>query len=276
MLTNDDFDLLIAYDLIAKDADRAAMLGEQALDDADLLAQSAWDMPNARAGLQGAAAALKQSAYCASALTLVSLLAARDLDERIRLLEIALRAGEGALGARLADEAGKLGASPRGLAYLEARQHLASAISVRGERETGYAHWREVLRLDPSDPAKCSFDFADALIDGEKYDEANEILASVTDGGVQEGGGARGAYARALLAFATKAADADAKLDAAVKANGFAPAYLIGDRKPPKTTPMEVPPGGREEAGVIAVNAGAAWARVPGAIAWLRTAKTKR
>lgn len=271
MLTNEDFDLLIAYDLIAKDADRAAMLGEQALDDADLLAQSAWDMPNARAGLQGAASALKQSAYCASALTLVSLLAARDLDERIRLLEIALRAGEGALGARLADEAGKLGASPRGLAYLEARQHLASAISVRGEREAGYAHWREVLRLDPSDPAKCSFDFADALIDGEKYDEANEILAGVT-----EEGGARGAYARALLAFATKAADADAKLDAAVKANGFAPAYLIGDRKPPKTTPMEVPPGGREEAGVIAVNAGAAWARVPGAITWLRTAKTKR
>jgi len=50
MLTNEDFDLLIAYDLIAKGADRAAMLSEQALDDADLLAQSAWDMPNARAG----------------------------------------------------------------------------------------------------------------------------------------------------------------------------------------------------------------------------------
>ena len=60
MLTNEDFDLLFAYDLIAKDADRAAMLGAQALDDADLLAQSAWDMPNARAGLQGASAALKQ------------------------------------------------------------------------------------------------------------------------------------------------------------------------------------------------------------------------
>ncbi|MFM7345117.1 MAG: hypothetical protein ACKO1J_07100 [Tagaea sp.] len=270
MLTDSDFDLLTAYDLIPKGADRASMLSAQKLDDSDLLAQAAWEQTNARGGLQGAAAALAQSAYCASALTLVSLLAALDIDERIKLLEIAVRAGEGALGDRLASEAGKLGSSPRGLAYLEARQHLASAVSVKGEREAGFAHWREVLRLDPSDPAKCRFDFADALIDEGAFDEAREILASA------DMGPARGAYARALLAFAAKAADADAALAEALKANGFVPAYLVGDRKPPKTSPLEVPPGGREEAAVIAVNAARSWAKIDGALAWLRAAKGKR
>lgn len=270
MLTDADFDLLTAFDLIPKNADRGAMLSPQKLDDADLLAQAAWEQSNARGGLQGAAAALAQSAYCASALTLVSLLAARDLDERIRLLEIAVRAGEGALGDRLASETGKLGATPRGLAYLEARQHLASAVSVKGEREAGFAHWREVLRLDPSDPAKCRFDFADALIDEGKLDEAGAVLAEA------DTGQARGAYARALLAFAAKAPDADAKLDAAIKLNGYVPAYLIGDRKPPKTSPLEVPPGGREEAAVIAVNASHAWAKIDGALAWVKAAKGKR
>ncbi|MCM0019367.1 MAG: hypothetical protein NBV67_05185, partial [Tagaea sp.] len=144
MLTDADFDLLIAFDLVPKNADRAGMLAAQALDDADLLAGAAWEQSNARGGLQGAAAALAQSAYCASALTLVSLLAARDLDERIRLLEIATRAGAGALGDHLTAEAGRLGATPRGLAYLEARQHLASAVSVKGDRAAGFAHWREV------------------------------------------------------------------------------------------------------------------------------------
>ena len=270
MLTDADFDLLSAFDLIPKNADRGAMLSPQKLDDADLLAQAAWEQTNARGGLQGASAALAQSAYCASALTLVSLLAARDLDERIRLLEMAVRAGEGALGDRLTDEAGKLGATPRGLAYLEARQHLASAVSVKGDREAGFAHWREVLRLDPSDPAKCRFDFADALIDEGKLDEAGAVLAEA------DTGQARGAYARALLAFAAKAPDADAKLDAAIKLNGYVPAYLIGDRKPPKTSPLEVPPGGREEAAVIAVNAARAWAKIGGALAWVKAAKGKR
>ncbi|MFM8799437.1 MAG: hypothetical protein ACKOEE_02635 [Tagaea sp.] len=269
MLTDADFDLLTALDLIPKDADRAGMLAAQALDDADLLATAAWEQPHARGGLQGAAAALAKSAYCASALTLVSLLAARDLDERIRLLDVAVRAGAGALGPALDAEAGKLGASPRGLAYLEARQHLASAVGVKGEREASFAHWREVLRLDPADPAKCRFDFADALIDDGKLDEAAGVLAQA------ETGPARGEYARAFLAFAAKAPDADAKLDAALKANGFVPAYLVGDRKAPKTSPLEVPPGGREEAAVIAVNAARAWARMDGALAWLRAAKGK-
>jgi hypothetical protein len=270
MLTDSDFDLLTAFDLIPKGADRAAMLAPQKLDDADLLASAAWEQSNARAGLQGAAAALAQSAYCASALTLVSLLAARDLDERIKLLEIATRAGEAALGERFASEAGRLGATPRGLAYLDARQHLASAVSVKGGREAGFAHWREVLRLDPSDPAKCRFDFADALIDEDKLDDASAVLAEA------DPAPARGAYARALLAFAAKAPDADAKLGAALKANGFVPAYLVGDRKAPKTSPLEVPPGGREEAAVIAVNAARAWTRIDGALAWLRAAKAKR
>jgi hypothetical protein len=270
VLTDSDFDLLIAFDLVPKNADRAAMLSPQALDDADLLAGAAWEQSNARGGLLGAAAALAQSAYCASALTLVSLLAARDLDERIMLLEIGVRAGEGALGDRLASEAGKLGATPRGLAYLEARQHLASAVSVKGDRAAGFAQWREVLRLDPSDPTKCRFDFADALIDEGQLDEASAVLAEA------ETGPARGAYARALLAFAAKASDADAKLDAALAANGFVPAYLVGDRKPPKTSPLDVPPAGREEAAVIAVNASRAWAKIDGALAWLRAAKGKR
>ena len=248
-------------------ADFAAMHGEDRIAAAEAKAALAWSSDATRKGVELAQAALAESLYCASAFTMLSLFVARDLAERVRLLSLALRAGEVALGTRLESEAGKLGASPRGLAYLEARQHLASALAVSTDRDTAFGHWREVMRLDPTDPSRARFDFADALIDAGADGEASELLDRFP-----QDADARVSYSRALLAFRKhKAGDAaGAALDTALTANGYVPAYLLGDRKPPKMAPLTVEPGSRDEAVVIAVNGVRAWTTTPGALAWLK------
>lgn len=262
----DELDALRRYGLLAEGADLAAMAAEERIAAAEAKAAEAWEASGPRKAVELAQAALGESVYCATALTLLSLFVARDLPERVRLLKLAYAAGAAAMGGRLESEAGSLGQSPRGLAYLEARQHLASALSVSGERAGAFGHWREVLRLDPADPSRARFDFADALVDAGENAEAAELLKRFEDAD------ARAAYVKALLAFRAKGAgaEADAALDAALSANGFVPAYLVGDRKPPKTAPLTVEPGSREEAVVIGVNAAKAWSETQGAVAWLK------
>jgi tetratricopeptide (TPR) repeat protein len=260
-------EFLVELGLINAETDLAAMATEARVAAAEAKAAEAWEASNPRKGVELALAALGESLYCAPAYTMLSLFAARDLVERVRFLKLALQAGEAVLGERLAAETGSLGASPRGLAYLEARQHLASALAVSGEREAAFDHWREVMRLDPADPSRARFDFADALIDADANDEALALLdrfAADTD--------ARVAYARALLAFRKGGAGgaADASLAAALTANGYVPAYLVGDRKPPKAAPLSVEPGSRDEAVIVAVNSSRAWNATPGAVAWLK------
>ncbi len=258
---------LVELGLIGSDTDLAAMASEEKMAAAEAKAALAWDAPSPRKGIDLALAALGDSLYCASAFTMLSLFASRDISERLRFLYLAHRAGEAALDERLVAEAGKLGQSPRGLAYLEARQHLASALAVTGERDAAFGHWREVLRLDPADPSRARFDFADALIDAGADDEAVALLD-----GFAGDADARVAYSRALLAFRKSGAGAAAAaaLDKALTANGYVPAYLLGDRKPPKTAPLTVEPGSRDEAVVIAVNGARAWTTTPGAVAWLK------
>ncbi|MBI1244411.1 MAG: hypothetical protein GC202_05345 [Alphaproteobacteria bacterium] len=264
--TPEELDALRGYGLLAADADLVAMAGEDRLAAAEAKAAEAWEASSPRKGVELAQAALAESAYCPAALTLLSLFVARDLPERVRLLKLAFSAGTAALGARIDAEAGKLGESPRGLAYLEARQHYASALSVSGDRAAAFGHWREVMRLDPADPSRARLDFADALVDAGENAEAGALLARFADAD------ARAAYAKALIAFRANGAGAaaDAALDTALTANGFVPAYLVGDRKPPKTAPLSVEPGSRDEAIVVGVNAAKAWSATPGAVAWLK------
>ncbi len=230
--------------LVAADADLVAMADADRVSSAAAKAAEAWAADSPRKGVDLAQAALAESVYCPAALTLLSLFVARDLAERVRFLRVAVAAGSG-----------------DGLAGLEARQHLASALAVSGERDEAFALWRAVLAADPADPTRARFDFLDALVDAGHDDEARGLLAAWPDETE-----ARIAYARALLALRAGAAEADALLAAAIKANGFVPAYLVGDRKPPKSAPQAVEPGSRDEAIVIAVNSGRAWNATPGAV----------
>lgn len=251
--------------LLASDADLAAMADADRVASAEAKAAEAWVADSPRKGVALAQAALAESVYCPAALTLLSLFVARDLAERVRFLRLAVAAGEAVIGATKAADIADGDDRGRGLAYMEARQHLASALSVSGKREEAFGHWREVLEMDPDDPTRARFDFLDALVDDGRDGEVLDLLASWPDDTE-----ARIAYARALLAFRAGAPDADAALAAAIKSNGYVPAYLVGDRKPPKSAPPAVEPGSREEAIVIAVNAGRVWAATPGAVEWVR------
>jgi hypothetical protein len=222
----------------------------------------AWNAKSPREGAAQATAALAISAYCPSALTLLSLFLSRDLPTREAFLRIALKTHAIAQAADDSDA--------QRLAGLEAKQHLASVLSVKGERDAAFAQWREVLDADQSDPSECRHDFIDALLDDGHTTEAAAIADRFPDDT-----SARLAYARALIAFRVggAGAEADAARAAAVKANGFVPAYLVGDRKPPKAAPTSVDPASRDEAVVIAVNTARAWSTTPGALTWIKAAK---
>ncbi len=225
-------------------------------------AAQAWNAKSPREGAAQAAAALTISAYCPSALVLLSLFLSRDLPTREAFLRLALKTHAVAQAADDSDA--------QRLAGLEARQHLASVLSVKGERDAAFAQWREVLDADQSDPSECRHDFVDALLDGGLDVEAAAIADRFPDDA-----SARLAYARALIAFRASGAGvaADAARANAVKANGFVPAYLVGDRKPPKAAPTSIEPASRDEAIVIAVNTARAWTETPGALAWIKAAK---
>jgi hypothetical protein len=225
-------------------------------------AARAWEAKSPREGAAQAAAALAISAYCPSALVLLSLFLSRDLPTREAFLRLALKTHS---IAQAADD----GDAQR-LAGLEARQHLASVLSVKGERDAAFAQWRDVLDADQSDPSECRHDLVDALLDAGLDAEASAIADRFP-----EDTSARLAYARALIAFRVGGGgvEAEAERAEAVKANGFVPAYLVGDRKPPKAAPTSIDPASRDEAIVIAVNTARAWSKTPGALAWIKAAK---
>ncbi len=225
-------------------------------------AAKAWDAKTPREGAVQAQAALALSVYCPASLTLLSLFASRDLGERRKFLELAIKTIPAALAADDSDA--------QRVACLEARQHLASVLSVSGARDAAFAQWRSVLDADQADPTQCRYDFLDALLDANENAEA----AALADR-FPEDTSARLRWAEALLAFRDGGAGdaANAAFAAALKANGFVPAYLLGERKPPKSAPQGVEPASRDEAVVIAVNTARAWATTPGALDWVRARK---
>ncbi len=255
--TQADWGFLDEHGVAAKDdASPAAIVAAREA------AAQAWNAKSPREGAAQAAAALAISAYCPSALVLLSLFLSRDLPTREAFLRLALKTHAIAQAADDSDA--------QRLAGLEARQHLASVLSVKGERDAAFAQWREVLDADQSDPSECRHDFVDALLDGGHTTEAAAIADRFPDDA-----SARLAYARALIAFRASGAGgaADVARANAVKANGFVPAYLVGDRKPPKAAPTSIEPASRDEAIVIAVNTARAWTTTPGALAWIKAAK---
>ncbi|MCA3261028.1 MAG: hypothetical protein ING44_03735 [Telmatospirillum sp.] len=255
--TQADWGFLDEHGIAAKDdASQAAIVAAREA------AAAAWEAKSPREGAAQATAALAISAYCPSSLVLLSLFLSRDLATREAFLRLALKTHAIAQAADDSDA--------QRLAGLEAKQHLASVLSVKGERDAAFAQWREVLDADQADPSECRHDFIDALLDGGHTTEASAVADRFPDDT-----SARLAYARALIAFRVggAGAEADAARMAAVKANGFVPAYLVGDRKPPKAAPTSIEPASRDEAVVIAVNTVRAWTHTPGALAWIKAAK---
>jgi hypothetical protein len=121
-----------------------------------------------------------------------------------------------------------------------------------------------MLRLNPHDNQ------------GLRYDLARWLLLTNNDAGFTalmtqyDDGAADWLYTKALWLFRTKArAKAARALKAALAANAFVPAYLLGAKALPRTMPPYVGMGDANEAVAYVAAAMEEWNTTPGAIEWL-------
>ncbi len=212
-----------------------------------------------------ARAALAHSPDCADAYVL---LAEETSDPRQaqRLYAEGVQAGIRAIGpARFVADVGHFWGIVETRGYMRARQGLAEALWVLGEREEAIAHAREMLRLNPMDNQGMRYLLAQWLLAAGDDDALDRLLRDYPDEGT-----ATWAYTKALLAFRRHGAEAGATraLKAALTTNPYVPFYLFGLWELPEELPEYVGMGDESEAVSYVGDAITNWMETAGALDW--------
>jgi tetratricopeptide (TPR) repeat protein len=193
--------------------------------------------------------------------------ASADLGQARDLYVQGVAAGERALGPAVFDEgAGHFWSDVRTRPYMRARFGLARCLEDLGQRDEALAHYRELLRLNPSDNQGARYAFLNALLLTRRDDEAGTLLRQFSDEP-----SALWQYGRALWAF-RREGDCPAsrqRLRAAFRSNRHLPGYLAGDSEWTDAVPQSYAMGSREEAVICVDELGDAWKATPGALEWL-------
>lgn len=253
----------IMRELLAGEAGRPETGMDRAQDLVDQAYQT--DRPDKRAKL--ARRALEISPDCADAY-LVLAEQAETLEEALRLYGQAVAAGERAIGKQefqqyLGNFWGILETRP----YMRARLELARLLWETGDREKAVEHYREMLRLNPNDNQGIRYLLLSALMDLDRDDEAEQLVAQYDDDASAEW-----AYTRALLVFRKEGDSERARnlLSEAVEANQHVPEYLVGNRPLPTEPPAMIGMGDQDEAVSYVGQFLRAWRNTSGAIPWVR------
>lgn len=243
----------------------AATAAQQAQD----LVWEAWATRGRRERIRLAEQALELSPDCADAYALLASEKATTLAEAKALYEAAVRAGERTLGEEtFRDDVGHFWGLHKTRPYMRARAGLAQILWELGEHDAASAHYRELLRLNPQDNQGIRYLLLDWLLSDDRDEEAGRLLDENEDEA-----SAHWLYSRALWLFRRRGQTewSDAALRDAIAANRHVPAYLLGNKRLPKSLPEYITVGDASEAHAYAVQAAAYWARTPGALAWLAT-----
>jgi len=231
------------------------------------LVYDAWEAPTRRQSVALAKKALKISADCADAYTLLAQEAAKSLEEATELCRKAVEAGERALGKEFFEKGvghfwGILESRP----YMRARAALAEHLWEAGEREAAIEHYWDLLRLNPMDNQGIRDLLMPCLLTLGRDKEAEKLYKQYRGDGM-----AVWLYSRALLDF-RKHGDSQKSLKSlqeALAENKHVPAYLVGRRKVPRNLPDHYGFGDDDEAVLYAYKSKAVWEATPGALAWL-------
>jgi tetratricopeptide (TPR) repeat protein len=230
------------------------------------LMYDAWESSGKRR-VELAYRALEISKDCADAYALLAEETARSLEEGKQLYEMAVKAGERALGPKaFKEDVGYFWGILETRPYMRARAGLAQSLWLLGEREQAIEHYREMLRLNPGDNQGIRYILANCLLE-EGLDEALGKLLNEYQGEVAAGW----LYPHALWIFRREGASAkaNASLKKALKRNRFVPPYLLGARRLPKHLPEYIGLGDESEAVAYAAEAIKGWQKTPGALEWL-------
>lgn len=210
--------------------------------------------------------ALELWSDCADAYILL----AEEAETRAEALDLyhkAVEAGKRALGPEpFEEQAGNFWRIQETRPYMRARLSLAELLWGVGHRDEAVAHFRELLRLNPTDNQGVRYTLANSLFKLGRGDELAGLLSQYDEPT------AIWAYTQALAAFQEAADSPEAKraLKRARSVNKHVPAYLIGTKSLPPAPPGFYQLGSDDEAALYAGTWLSEWRSTPGAIAWLK------
>jgi tetratricopeptide (TPR) repeat protein len=242
--------------------------GRSAIEQAQDLMYRAWDATG-KQRVALARQALQLSSDCADAYVLLAEETAKTPLEAKTLFAQGVAAGERALGqARFEEDAGHFWGIVETRPYMRARAGLAECLWLLGERQEAIAHYREMLRLNPSDNQGLRYRLLTGLIADGKDSEAIRLYHEH-----DEENSAVWVYHRALLLFRQEGAGerADRALREALAQNRHVPAYLLERKRLPGVLPDYLTFGSREEAVLYAAEALPLWQETKGVREWLKS-----
>lgn len=166
------------------------------LDAAQELMYRAWEATG-RQRVELARRALAISPDCADAYALLAEETARSLTEARDLYAQGVAAGERVLGpVAFQEDAGHFWGILKTRPYMRARAALAQCLWELGEREADVQHYRDMLRLNPSDNQGIRYVLAARLLEMGRDADLARLLKDYEDDGL-----AAWAYTSALLAY---------------------------------------------------------------------------
>ena len=189
-----------------------------------------------------------------------------DLDRAVGRFREAVAAGQRALGADVfAASAGHFWEAVETRPYMRARFALADCLEAAGAVGEAIEHYRDMLRLNPSDNQGVRHRLLECLIDEQRDADAQALIEQFKDDKSPDW-----KYAAALVAFRREGDSMSSRAlraDAVHELAAVVP-YLTGERALP-APPAAFRPYSRDHAVVCATWLIDMWQDTPGACGWL-------
>ena len=247
----------------------AAPTGDRKLQKAQELMYQAWEETNPVKRLSLAHKALTISPNCADAYVLLAEEQADTVARAHEFYQKGVEAGERALGSEyFKHEVGHFWGLLETRPYMRARQGLADCLWKLNRREDAIAHYRDLLRLNPSDNQGIRYLLVTLFLEMDRDDDLINLLKQYKDDGM-----ATWLYTWALAEFRKSGAgkSSDHRLKESLKQNSHVPAYLTARKRIPNTLPPYMGWGDEAEAMHYAADHLNHWRRTPGAVEWLKS-----
>lgn len=189
-----------------------------------------------------------------------------SIEEKKRLYELGVQAGERTLGSLLQEEKGHLWGIVRTRPYLRARMGLADTLAMQMDWEAAGRHYASLLELNRGDNQGARFQLLLCYVHMEKYDEALNLIKQYGDDDCDF------AYTKAFIWF-LKRGDVYLTrryLDAAFEVNQYVP-FMLWDPEAVEEQVRKIAytPVGVDDAQRYVDRYSIIWAQHPDAYNWV-------